>query len=176
MTRIIALSDTHLNDGVIPAAVAELAKGADLILHAGDFVSAQCHAALAKLGRLEAVHGNSDCPELKSLLPQRKVIEVEGVRIGLVHMASHGSDLVGAEMMAREMDVRVLVFGHIHRPLIEKGKRLLICPGSTALPRMSAPCVAELEIEDGNVLGNIIPVGSPACNYLKFAGELARKG
>jgi len=177
MTKIIALSDTHLDDGEIPAAVAELAKGADLILHAGDFVSMKCHAALVALGpALEAVHGNSDCIELKRLLPQRKVIEVEGIRIGLVHMASHGSDLVGAEMMAREMDVQVLVFGHIHRPLIEKGKLLLICPGSTTLPRMSAPSVAELEIEDGNVRGNIIPVGSPACNYLKFAGELARKG
>jgi hypothetical protein len=40
---------------------------------------------------------------------------------------------------------------------------------------MSAPSVAELEIVDGNVRGNIIPVGSPACNYLKYADELARK-
>jgi putative phosphoesterase len=176
MTRIIALSDTHLENELLPPAVAALASSADIILHAGDFVSAKCHAALAALGRLEAVHGNSDCAELKKALPQRKVIEVDGVRIGLVHMASHGSDLVGAGMMAREMDVQVLVFGHIHRPLIEKGNRLLICPGSTTLPRMSAPSVAELQIEDGNVRGNIIPVGSPACNYLKFAGELARKG
>jgi hypothetical protein len=89
-------------------------------------------------------------------------------------MASHGSDLVGAQMMAREMDVQVLVFGHIHRPLIEKGKRLLICPGSTTLPRMSAPSLAELEIVEGSVRGNIIPVGSPACSYLKYAVDLAR--
>jgi len=177
MTRIIALSDTHLESEMLPSAVAALAKNADIILHAGDFISARCHAALAALGpALEAVHGNSDCIGLKRLLPERRVIEVEGVRIGLVHMASHGSDLVGAEMMAREMDVQVLVFGHIHRPLIEKGKLLLICPGSTTLPRMSAPSVAELVIEDGCVRGNIIPVGSPACNYLKFAGELAKRG
>jgi len=176
MTRIIALSDTHLESETLPPAIAALASSADIILHCGDFVSLKCHVALAALGRLEAVHGNSDCPQLKKLLPQRKVIEVECVRIGLGHMASHGSDMVGAQMMAREMDVQVLVFGHIHRPLIEKGKQLLICPGSTTLPRMSAPSVAELEIEDGNVWGNIIPVGSPACNYLKFAGELARKG
>jgi putative phosphoesterase len=175
MTRIIALSDTHLENEAILPAVASLADGADIILHAGDFVSAQCHAALLSLGRLEAVHGNSDSPELKRLLPERKVIEVEGIRIGLVHMASHGSDLVGAEMMAREMGVQVLVFGHIHRPLIEKGRHLLICPGSTTLPRLSAPSVAELEIVDGNVRGNIIPVGVPACNYLKFAGELAKR-
>ncbi len=176
MTRIIALSDTHLESETLPPAVTALAKNADIILHAGDFVSVKCHAALAALGRLEAVHGNSDCIELKRLLPERRVIEVEAIRIGLVHMASHGSDLVGAEMMAREMDVQVLVFGHIHRPLIEKGKLLLICPGSTTLPRMSAPSVAELVIEDGSVQGNIIPVGSPACNYLKFAGELAKRG
>ena len=175
MTRIIALSDTHLENEPLPPAVAALAGSADIILHAGDFVSVQCHAALADLGRLEAVHGNSDCTELKRLLPARKVIEVEGVGIGLVHMASHGSDLVGAEMMAREMGVQVLVFGHIHRPLIEKGKHLLICPGSTTLPRMSAPSVAELEIVDDNVRGRIIPVGSPSCNYLKFAGELSKR-
>jgi putative phosphoesterase len=175
MTRIIAMSDTHLGHEKIPGAIAELARDADIILHAGDFVSAQAYAGLADLGRLEAVHGNSDCPELKRLLPERKVIEVDGIRIGLVHMASHGSGLVGTEMMAREMDVQVLVYGHTHRPLIEKGKCLLICPGSTTLPRMSAPSVAELEIVEGNVRGSIIPVGSPACNYLKYAGELARK-
>ena len=102
----------------LPPAITALASSADIILHAGDFVSLKCHAALAALSRLEAVHGNSDCAELKRLLPERKVIEVDGVRIGLVHMASHGSDLLDAEMMAREMDVQVLVFGHIHRPLI----------------------------------------------------------
>ncbi|HNX38934.1 MAG TPA: metallophosphoesterase [Methanothrix sp.] len=175
MTRIIAISDTHLENEALLASVAELVKKADIILHAGDFVSESCHSALADLGRLEAVHGNSDRPALKRLLPERKVIDVEGVRIGLVHMASHGADLVGAEMMAREMDVSVLVFGHIHRPLIEKGRRLLICPGSTTLPRMSAPSMAELVIEEGSVRGSIIPLGSPACNYLKFAGKLAEK-
>jgi putative phosphoesterase len=174
VTRIIALSDTHLDSDELPFAVAALASHADVILHCGDFVSSRTYDALADLGRLEAVHGNSDCQKLKECLPERKVIEVEGIRIGLVHMASHGSDLVGAEMMAREMNVQVLFFGHIHRPIIEKGQHLLICPGSTSLPRMSAPSVAELVIEAGTVLGNIISVGRPCCNYLRFAGELGR--
>ena len=68
MIRIIALSDTHLENEALPAPVASLARGADIILHAGDFVSESCRAALAELGRLEAVHGNSDCPALKRLL------------------------------------------------------------------------------------------------------------
>ena len=175
MTRILALSDTHLEDGNYPDAVVELAVDADIILHAGDFVSFQAYRALADLGRLEAVKGNADCPELKSMLPERKVFDVDGIRIGIVHMASHGPGLVGAEMMAREMDAQVLVFGHIHRPVIEKGDRLLICPGSTTSPRMSAPSVAELEIVDGNIRGRIIPIGSPACNYLKYIGKLAKE-
>jgi hypothetical protein len=90
-------------------------------------------------------------------------------------MASHGSDLVGAEMMAREMNCEVLVFGHIHRPLIEKGRRLLICPGSTSQPRMSAPSVAELMVIDGTVQGRIVPIGSPVCSYLKYAERLGRE-
>ena len=80
MVRIIALSDTHLEDGKLPPAVAMLAKGADIILHAGDFVSAQAYAALADLGRLEAVRGNSDCSELKRLLPERKIITVDEIQ------------------------------------------------------------------------------------------------
>lgn len=176
MTRIIALSDTHLLDGdMLSEAVVALASKADIILHAGDFVSVEAYSALKDLGKLVAVRGNSDSAQLKRLLPEREVISVDGVRIGLVHMASHGADLVGAEMMAREMDSDVLVFGHIHRPIIEKGKRLLICPGSTTLPRMSAPSVAELQVIEGRVQGRIIPIGSPACNYLKYAEKLRKK-
>ncbi len=173
MKRIIALSDTHLKNEKLPQALIDLAKGADLLLHSGDFVSPGAYSALADLGRLEAVRGNADFPELKRFLPERKVVEVEGVRIGLVHMASQAAGLLGAEMMAREMEVQVLVFGHLHRPLVERGERLLICPGSPTFPRMSAPSVARLEIEVGKISGTIVPLGKPACDYLKFAGTLA---
>jgi putative phosphoesterase len=121
MIRIIALSDTHLEEKTpMPSGLAELLSGADMILHAGDFVSLEVYRALAEMGRLEAVCGNADSPELKRLLPVRKTIEVEGIRIGLVHRASHSFDTTGAEMMAREMEVDVLVFGHIHRPIVER--------------------------------------------------------
>ncbi len=172
MTKILALSDTHLEKEELPLAITRLAGVADIILHAGDFISAQAHAALADLGRLEAVKGNADHAELKRLLPERKIIEVEGIRIGLVHMAFHGSSLVGAEMMAREMNVGVLVFGHIHRPIVERGERLLICPGSPTLPRMSAPTVAEIDAEKGKLKVRIVPLGEPTCDYLKFAASL----
>ncbi len=171
MTRIIALSDTHLEDG-LPERLIKALKGADIILHAGDFVSLKVYNSLADLGRVEAVFGNADLPELKRLLPRRLVIEIDGVKIGLIHMASHSTDLTGADLMAREMDARVLIFGHIHRPIIERGKRLLICPGSPTVPRMSAPTIAEFNIDGDSISGNIIPLGAPVCDYLKFAASL----
>ncbi len=177
MTRIIALSDTHLEGRDLPLGLSELLRDADMIMHAGDFVSPEAYKALKEVGqgRLEAVCGNADYPELKRLLPVRRTLEVEGIRIGLVHRASLSFDLTGAGMLAREMEVDVLVFGHIHRPIVEKGDRLLICPGSPTVPRQSAPTVAELEIKDGRISGRIVPLGGPTCDYLRYAEHLAKK-
>jgi putative phosphoesterase len=172
MTKIIALSDTHLEKD-LPEELVKLAEGADLILHAGDFVARKVYDTLADLGRVEAVCGNSDSLELKMLLPERKVIEVDGVRIGLVHRASH-SPGPGTEMLAREMDVDVLVYGHLHRPLVERNNKLLICPGSPTLPRMAPPTVAEIDIKDGKVTGRIVPVGEPTCDYIRYGQSLAK--
>ena len=173
MTKIIALSDTHLERG-LPEKLVELAEGADIILHAGDFVVKEVYDSLTDLGRVEAVCGNSDSPELKKLLPERKVIEVDGVRIGLVHQASHSSG-PGTEMLAREMEADVLVYGHLHRPLVERDSKLLICPGSPTVPRMSPPTVAGIEIKDGKVTGRIVPVGEPTCDYILYGQSLAKK-
>jgi putative phosphoesterase len=174
MTRIIALSDTHLEEG-LPANLIDIIKGADLILHAGDFVSPAAYRSFEELARLEAVCGNADSPQLRRLLPERRQLAVEGVRIGLVHMASLSENLLGAKMLAREMEVEVLVFGHLHRPVVDRGERLLICPGSPTLPRMAAPTVAELEVEEGRVRGRIVPLGRPSCGYLKHAESLVEK-
>ena len=172
MTKIIALSDTHLERS-LPEKLIELAESADFILHAGDFVAKEVYDSLTDLGRVEAVCGNSDSPELKKLLPERKVIEVDGVRIGLVHQASHSSG-PGTEMLAREMEADVLVYGHLHRPLVERNDKLLICPGSPTVPRMSPPTVAEIEIKDGKVTGRIVPVGEPTCDYILYGQSLAK--
>ena len=174
MKRIIAVSDTHIELGSqIPEVLLELAKGADLVLHAGDFVSLEVYETFNDLGPFEAVCGNSDQPEVKSLLPERRVVEVEDVRIGLVHRASHSTDLTGAEFLAREMEVDALLFGHIHMPLVERGRCLLICPGSPIAPRLSAPAVAEIEVEGSQIRGRILPLGKPVCNYFKYAESLA---
>jgi len=63
---------------------------ADLILHGGDFVAASVLRELGELAQVEAVYGNVDEPALQALLPERRVVEVEGARIGMVHIAGRG--------------------------------------------------------------------------------------
>lgn len=174
MIRIVALSDTHL-DSDLPKNLIEVVRGADLIMHAGDFDSINIYNSLKDLGRVEAVWGNADPSEMRRLLPDRKVIDVEGIKIGLVHQASHSSSPLGPVMLAREMEVDVLVYGHLHKPYVERGDRLLICPGSPIVPRMSPPTVAEIQIDDQRVSGRIVPLGTPTCDYLVYAASLARK-
>src|SRR5262245_15024464 len=85
--RVAVLSDTHLPRGSrrLPSrCVAELER-ADLILHAGDVVSVEALDILRRLARVEAVHGNMDEPALVERLPERRVIEADGARIGMVH-------------------------------------------------------------------------------------------
>jgi putative phosphoesterase len=170
--KILAMADTHLESG-LPGFLLDLLKGADLIVHAGDFSEFEVYSELGELGKLLAVAGNSDSPDLLSILPQRAVAKVAGVRVGVVHEAAHAFDSPGPALLAREMEVDILIYGHLHRPKVEKvAGRLLICPGSPCRPRMSAPAVAEIEIKDGSVSGRIVPVGEPVCDYLRIAGSL----
>ena len=176
MKRILAISDTHLQAGsMVPKGVVDLAEGADLLLHAGDFVSLEVYEAFCDLGPLEAVCGNSDTPLVKAILPERRVVEVEGVKIGLVHQASHSADTTGAAFLAREMEVDALVFGHLHRPVVVQEPRLLISPGSPTEPRLSAPSAAEIEVDGIEIRGRILSLGRPVCGYFKYAESLAER-
>lgn len=173
--KIIALADTHIKSGSlleqIPPDLIRLIKGADMVIHAGDFVTKAAYDELSGICRLEAVHGNMDEAALKDLLPERKVIEMEGIRLGIVHEAALSlHDTTGAWYMAKEMGVDILIFGHMHKPVIEKDDVLLACPGSPTVPRLSEPGATELSIEDGKLSGKIIALEGTGCRALESAG------
>src|SRR2546421_9388352 len=89
MARVAVISDTHLPRGTraLPDECLRLLRGADLILHGGDFVSAAFLEELRALGPpVEGVYGNMDEPALKETLPRERVVEAEGSRIGMVHI------------------------------------------------------------------------------------------
>jgi uncharacterized protein len=121
---IAVISDTHLPRGArrLPDACVERIAAADLLLHAGDFVTVEVLRDLEAIGPpLAAVHGNVDSAELRRLLPGERVVEAGNARIALVHDAGPRRGRL-PRMRRRFGDrARAVVFGHSHLPMHEVG-------------------------------------------------------
>jgi uncharacterized protein len=106
-------------------------RRADLIIHGGDFSAASVLEELRALGPpVHAVYGNADEPVLRDLLPKELVVEVEAVRIGVVHIPG---PVAGREerLVRRFPRCDAVVFGHTHLPVVERaGGVWLLNPGS----------------------------------------------
>jgi hypothetical protein len=103
---------------------------ADVVVHAGDWVSADLLDALeARAARVVGVWGNNDGPDLRARLPEVARVELGGVRFAVVHETGAAA---GRERRcaARYPDVDVLVFGHSHIPWDTPGPPRLLNPGS----------------------------------------------
>jgi uncharacterized protein len=70
----------------LPKECLQRLESAELILHGGDVVAASVLERLRELAPVEAVAGNMDEPELLAELPQRRVVELDEARIGMVHV------------------------------------------------------------------------------------------
>jgi hypothetical protein len=117
--RIAVISDTHLPRGTrrIPDACLARMRAADLILHAGDFTSAEALEEIEALGPpVAAVHGNVDSGEVRRRLPETRVLEAGGARIAMVHDAGAAAGRL-ERMKRRFPDADAVVFGHSHMPL-----------------------------------------------------------
>lgn len=132
---IFVLSDTHVPDRMVelPRKLRKLIRSEDIIFHAGDFVCWEFFDQLTKLTTVHAVRGNMDSTKVRQFLPQRKVVDIQGKRIGIIH--GSGSPINLADRVNEEMgrDCDVLIFGHSHIPYNRKlGRTLLFNPGSAS--------------------------------------------
>jgi len=130
--KILVISDTHIPRVAhdLPDKIYEEIPNVDMIIHAGDFVEKEIYNKLKKLKPIKAVFGNMDSSDLRNILNQKEVIEIEKVRIGLVHGHGAPSDLVDT-VRGQFSDVDAIVFGHSHAALnIKKNDVLFFNPGS----------------------------------------------
>jgi uncharacterized protein len=131
---IAVVSDTHLARGArrLPDECVRRIQAADLLLHAGDFMTASAYLELESLGTpMSAVHGNVDDAELRRLLPAERVVDADGARIGMLHDAGPRAGRLAR--LRRRFDGRAeaVVFGHSHLPLHERdGGFQIFNPGS----------------------------------------------
>jgi uncharacterized protein len=151
--RIGLISDTH---GLLrPSALLAL-DGVELILHAGDIGRMSIIRELERFAPVHAVHGNTDDPALG--LPPSRTLALDGLRVHL----SHGHELGSPTPMrlAARYAADVIVYGHTHRPLVERVMHALVVnPGAAGPRRFSLqPSVAILRIEEGQASADIVPL------------------
>lgn len=155
--NVLLITDTHLGPGQSARLVdvlGSLLDDADFIVHAGDVTDVTILEALASYAPVHAVLGNND----RGLsLPERLVIDVDGVEIAAVH--DSGPSTGRAARLRRWFpDADVVVFGHSHLPWHEVEHRAdgheqrHVNPGS-AIQRRQAPSrtAAVLVVDSGSV-------------------------
>ena len=157
--KIGVISDTHLKccDDRLRRIVDTYFKDVELVIHAGDLISLEVLDAFAEK-EVKAVSGNMDNEEARRALPDRLLVEVEGLKVGLIH--GWGQPFGLEDKLRKKFDeIDCLVFGHTHRPCNKvKDGVLYFNPGS-ATDRLFTKLntVGILEIGDG-VKGKIVEV------------------
>ena len=159
---IAVISDTHLPRGerALPADCVERLGAADLILHAGDVMTATVLAELELIGPpVLAVQGNVDDEELRRQLPAERVVEARGIRIGMVHNAGPARGRL-TRLRQRFPDADAVVFGHSHMPLHEQAAGFQIFnPGSpTERRRAPAHTMGLVRVKDGVPAFELVPL------------------
>jgi putative phosphoesterase len=114
--KIGVLSDTHADSfAQLPDKILATLTEVDLIIHAGDFVAKDVLEGLKQLGEIKAVRGNMDSDEIKRILPEKELLEIEGKKIGIIHGwgSPHGIDGRVGNVFS---GVDIIIYGHSHYP------------------------------------------------------------
>jgi uncharacterized protein len=139
---IAVISDTHMPRGGrrIPDGCIECIAAAELVLHAGDVMTAAVLAEIEAIGPpVLAVQGNMDDAELRRRLPEERIVEAGGGRIAMVHDA--GPRIGRFERLRGRFGDRAeaVVFGHSHQPLHEGRDGFQIFNPGSPTERRRAP-------------------------------------
>lgn len=157
-TRLLLISDTHIpgRARVLPAAVRAAADAADLIIHAGDWVSASVLDDLAQHGEVLGVYGNNDGPDLRARLPEIARRDIEDARFAVIHETGDAKRR-HAWADAAFPDADVLVFGHSHIPWhsVTPGGLRLLNPGSPTDRRRQPRCTMMTVVVDDGALREV---------------------
>lgn len=179
--KIGIIGDTHIPtlSPLLPARIAEVFKGLDIILHVGDVCELYILEEFQEMYTLTfAVFGERDSEDVQLYLDEMRVVRFGERRVGMIH--GHQFDvekrratgglrrLFGPEAESVdwstfllqqfvEDDVHAIIFGHTHRPYVKMhGGVLLFNPGA-ALPGSGYhPSVGILDVGRRSITGKII--------------------
>ena len=95
--------------------------------------------------------------EIRSEFPRKRVIDISGFKIGLIHGWGWGCK---TEALIRDQfdDVDVIVYGHTHIPANHRVKEVLFFnPGSPTRPSVGKGTIGILRVEE-KITGEIIEI------------------
>ncbi len=153
--KILVLSDSHGNiDNMVRAVEASTPR---MILHLGDCWrdGERLHALFPKIP-LEQVPGNCD---FRPSEPAERLLFLEDKRVLICHGHTYGvkQSLLSAGYAAEEQNLDLFLFGHTHRPLVDKrGKTLFLNPGS--IGNSLRPFYGIVTILNGSLDGRTVPL------------------
>jgi len=130
--RIVVISDTHIPKAAsdLPEALYEAARGADLVIHAGDFVEIEVLEKLKSIKDTVGVYGNMDSKNLRDALKPKEIVSAGKFRIGVIHGYGAPGGLLKA-VRSEFGKVDAIVFGHSHTPTCVKEDGIVFLnPGS----------------------------------------------
>ncbi len=148
--RIGVMSDTH---NLLRPRVLELLAGCERILHAGDVGALEILDKLRQVAPVAAVRGNTDTGPTAAELPPALAGDLDGLPFRMVHSREEIDPAWPGKL-------RLLVFGHSHRPELEwRGDCLLLNPGACGLRRFHLPLtLAILTVADNRIVPEILSV------------------
>jgi len=151
--RIGLISDTH---GLVREEAVAVLKGCQHILHAGDIDTPEVIARLRQIAPLTVVRGNNDRGSWARDIPVYEVVEFGAVSVYLRH------DEGELDIDPKAAGFQVMMFGHSHRPSIERREGVLfVNPGSAGPRRFKLPiAVGELLIRGDQVEARIIELAA----------------
>jgi putative phosphoesterase len=146
------IADTH---GLLRPEVFSALEGVELILHAGDVGGRSIIDELSAIAPVRAVYGNTDPPGEPGL-KARQELDIQGVSIHVSHGHELGSPT--PERLLARYTQDVIVFGHTHKPLVERsGPRLIVNPGAAGPKRFDLkPSVARMTVKAGRAEVEIV--------------------
>jgi putative phosphoesterase len=143
VTKIGVVSDTHLPrfGRALPRALVHGLQraGVTRILHLGDMTDLLVVPLFEAIAPFDAVAGNNDGQEIRARFGRRKIVQVEDVRIGMIHGDGRRATTKSRALEAFAADeADVILFGHSHRPSVGRdGGRLIANPGSPTAKRLN---------------------------------------
>ena len=125
------ISDTH---GLLRPEALSVLHGSDLIIHAGDVGKLEVVDRLGEVAPTHVVRGNIDNGNWAAALPMTKLVEVGEHHFFVLH------DISQLDVDPEAAGFAAVVFGHSHRPSIERrGGVLFLNPGSAGPRRFKLP-------------------------------------